>query len=153
MLAGTALALQTLVANAAGISVGIDASAPVHLSREAASVVVGNPSIADVYIQNGKLVFLSGRSFGTTNLIALDAQGQEILNVPVTVTDARGKTVTLQRGAAGRISYACAGRCEPSVMPGDDPDFAKNVMEISNNKASAADAVAKQGAQSGQAPD
>ncbi len=122
-------ALCAASAFAGGVSVGIDASKPVHLSRAASSVFIGNPAIADVYIQSDKLVFLSGRSFGTTNLIALDAHGKTILNVPVTVVDARGETVTLQRGPAGRISYACAGRCEPTPMPGDDPGYAKNLLE------------------------
>ena len=146
-------AFIVLPAAAAGVTVGIDTSTPVHFSREAASVVVGNPSIADVYVQNGKLVFLSGRTFGTTNLIALDAQGKTIMDVPVTVISARGETVTLQRGPAGRISYACSGRCEPAPMPGDDPDVAKNVMDITTSKTGAADQVATSTGHSGGAPD
>ena len=146
-------ALGAASAVAAGLSVGIDASAPVHLSREVSSVFVGNPAIADVYIQSNKLIFLSGRSFGTTNLIALDAQGKTIMDVPVTVVGARGETVTLQRGPAGRISYACSGRCEPAPMPGDDPDVAKNVLDLSTSKSNAADQVATSSGHSGGAPD
>jgi hypothetical protein len=146
-------ALSAASALAAGVSVGIDTSTPVHLSHEAASVFVGNPAIADVYIQSNKLIFLSGRSFGTTNLIALDAQGKTIMDVPVTVVGARGETVTLQRGPAGRISYACSGRCEPAPMPGDDPEVAKSVMDITSSKTGVADQVATSSGHSGGAPD
>ena len=134
---------------AGGVSVGIDTSTPVHLSRGASSVFIGNPAIADVYIQSDKLVFLSGRSFGTTNLIALDAQGNTIMNVPITVVAARGETVTLQRGPAGRISYACSGQCEPTPMPGDDPAYAKSLLDISSTRSGAADQVATSSSQSG----
>jgi Pilus formation protein N terminal region len=147
-----ALYMAAGAADAAGVSVGIDMSTPVHLSRDAASVVIGNPSIADVYVQNGRLVFLQGRSFGTTNLIALDSQGQEILDVPVTVTSSRGRMVTLQRGVDGRISYACAGRCEPEVMPGDDPDHVKSLMDAVSGKTGEADQVATSGGRGGGAP-
>jgi len=146
-------ALSAAAALAAGVSVGIDSSAPLHLSREAASVFVGNPAIADVYIQSKKLIFLSGRSFGTTNLIALDAEGKTIMDVPVTVVGARGETVTLQRGPAGRISYACSGRCEPAPMPGDDPEVAKSVLDLSTNKANTADQVATSNGHGSGAPD
>jgi len=145
-------ALSAASAFADGVTVGIDTSTPVHLSREATSVFVGNPAIADVYIQSNKLIFLSGRSFGTTNLIALDSQGQTIMNVAVTVTGARGETVTLQRGPGGRISYACAGRCEPTPMPGDDPDIVKSLMDISLSKTNTADSVATSSGKGG-APD
>ena len=139
-----ALSSVSGAALAAGLSVGIDMSKPVRLSRDAASVIVGNPAIADVYVQNGQLVFLQGRSFGTTNLIALDAQGQEILNVPVTVTSAHGQTVTLERGVGGRITYACAGRCEPAIMPGDAPEQVKMLLDETSSKTGnvAADQVA-----------
>jgi hypothetical protein len=130
-------------APASAVSVGIDMASPVRLQRPVASVIVGNPSIADVQVSSPTLVFLQGRSFGTTNLIALDADGKEILNVPVTVTSTRAFDVTLERGVAGRVTYACAGRCELAVMPGDDPERVKGVLDTSSAKSGAADAVAK----------
>jgi hypothetical protein len=140
-----ALVFVAQSALASSIAVGIDMSTPVHLARNAASVVVGNPAIADVYVQDGRLVFVQGRSFGTTNLIALDSKGKEILNARVTVTVARGQTVTLQRGIGGRISYACAGRCEPTVIPGDSAQESKELLDAFNSKAGAAEQAAQAG--------
>jgi len=128
---------------AAGVSVGIDMASPLHLDRPAASVVIGNPSIADVQIQTPTLVFLQGRSYGTTNLIALDRDGHEIYSTTVTVTSAPRSDVTVDRGVGGRITYACSKRCEASAMPGDNPELAKAVLDMSSAKSGAAEGVAK----------
>ena len=130
-------------AAAAGLSVGIDMTAPLHLSRPAASIVVGNPAIADLHIESPSLVFIQGRSFGTTNLIALDKDGQVIMSSTLTVTSAERSNVTLERGVFGRITYACSGRCEPMVMPGDDSERSKTVMDTATAKTGAADSAAR----------
>jgi hypothetical protein len=135
--------LSAVSAIAGPLTVGIDMAAPVHLDRPAASVVIGNPAIADVQIESPTLVFLQGRSYGTTNLIALDRDGREILQASVTVTSAKRLDVTLERGIGGRITYACSGRCEPSAMPGDEPGLAKSVLDMATAKSGAADQVAK----------
>lgn len=132
-------------AAAAPLSVGIDMAAPVRLDRPAASVVVGNPSIADVQIESPTLVFLQGRNYGTTNLIALDGEGKVILQTAVTVTSAKRLDVTLERGIGGRITYACSGRCEQAAMPGDEPGLAKAVLDMATAKSGAAEQVAKGG--------
>lgn len=130
------------IASASSMQVEIDKSAPVHLTKDASSIVLGNPAIADIHIQNSKLIFLQGRSFGTTNLIALDANGAEILNILVTVTSSTHQSVTLQRGITGRISYACANRCEQTLMPGDSPEHVKMLLETTTSITAVADQVA-----------
>ena len=44
----------------------------IKLPDQTKTVIVGNPIIADVTIGKDGLVILTGKSFGTTNLIALD---------------------------------------------------------------------------------
>ena len=84
------------------------------------TVYVGNPVIADVTVIDSKRVFLLGKNFGTTNLVALDAEGNPTASERVTVYSRQGSMVTLHRGAA-QTTYACAGaRCEASPVPGDD---------------------------------
>lgn len=142
----TALApLAAAPALAAPLTVGIDMAAPLRLERPAASVVVGNPSIADVQIESPTLVFLQGRNYGTTNLIALDGEGHVILQTAVTVTSAKRLDVTLERGIGGRITYACSGRCEPAIMPGDEPGLAKALLDTATAKSGAAEQVARGG--------
>lgn len=127
---------------AGSVSVGIDMAKPLRLQRPAASVVVGNPAIADVQIQTPTLIVLQGKSYGTTNLIALDRDGREVFSSALTVTSNTRSEVTVERGIGGRITYACSGRCEPSPMPGDSSE-AKAVLELSNAKSGAADGAAK----------
>jgi Flp pilus assembly secretin CpaC len=37
----------------------------------AAEVIIGNPTIADVSVQGGNLLVVTGKSFGVTNIISL----------------------------------------------------------------------------------
>jgi hypothetical protein len=84
------------------------------------TVYVGNPVIADVTVIDSRRVFLLGKTFGTTNLVALDAKGNPTVSERVTVYGRQGSVVTLHRGAA-QTTFACAGaRCEAAPVPGDD---------------------------------
>ena len=44
------------------------------------TVFVGNPQIADVTVVDSTRIFLMGKNFGTTNLVALDADGNQLSN-------------------------------------------------------------------------
>ena len=63
----TASAAEDLIVN-------YDQSQLVRLPRPAAEIIIGNPAIADVNVQNGNLLVVTGKTFGITNLIVLDAQ-------------------------------------------------------------------------------
>ena len=51
------------------LSVMIDHAKVMHISRPAEVVIVGNPGIADATIQDQQTLIVTGRSFGSTNLI------------------------------------------------------------------------------------
>jgi Flp pilus assembly secretin CpaC len=55
------------------IIVKYDQSQLLRLKRPAAEIIIGNPSIADVSVQSGNLLVITGKSFGVTNIITLDA--------------------------------------------------------------------------------
>ena len=76
--------------------------------------------IADVTVIDPNHVFVLGRNFGTTNVVALDAKGRETVNTQVTVMERPGSTVTLQRGAAKSTLNCNPIRCESTPTPGDD---------------------------------
>ena len=100
------------------VSVVIDQTRIVRLERPAAMVIVGNPTIADVTLRDPVTVFVLGRSFGVTNIIALDAEGNEIANKRVSVSPVKGSVVTVSRGAK-QFNYACTENCQPMLVPGD----------------------------------
>ena len=136
LLAASALVAAALPAPAAesSVTVAIDQTRVLRLDRPAAVVVVGNPSIADATLTDSGTAFIMGKTFGVTNVIALDAQGNEIVNARIVVTSSGARTVTVVRGNQ-QFTYACAGRCERVMMPGDNTDAFKGLAEQVSTKA------------------
>jgi Pilus formation protein N terminal region len=121
-LAAACLLASTLAAHATDLSVPMDEVKVVTFHRPVATVYVGNPSIADVTVIDPTHVFLLGKSYGKTNLIALDVNRNPVSNDQVTVFARNGGMVTLNRGAT-QITYSCAAAsCQPSPVPGDSKD-------------------------------
>ena len=97
---GAASPVKAQNAAANDIIVLIDQASLVRLDRPAAEIVVGNPSIADVSVQSGKVLIITGKSFGETNLIVVDADGKMITNRRLIVQEPRTGFVTLYKGSA-----------------------------------------------------
>lgn len=129
------LALVALVAIGAGvqpaaadnISVMLDRAQVVRLPDRVATLVIGNPSVADGTLQAGGLLVVTGKGFGSTNVIALDARGEVLAEHMVTVGAPSDRTLTVWRGA-DRETWSCAPRCERSVMLGDGAEFFDSVI-------------------------
>jgi hypothetical protein len=100
----------------------IDQASVVRLERPAAEIVVGNPSIADVSVQSGKILIVTGKSFGETNLMVIDADGKMVINRRLIVQEPRIGFVSMYRGTA-RQTLHCAPYCTPPLVIGDDSDY------------------------------
>jgi hypothetical protein len=111
------------------VNVTIDEAAIVKLARPAAEIIVGNPSIADVAVQSGKVLVVTGKSFGRTNLIVIDADGKEVINRMLSVQEARSGLVTLHRGPEARFTYYCAPNCTSTLAVGDFNEHFKDIAE------------------------
>jgi len=125
------LVVAALVSIAAGqpakaasnvVEVFIDQATLVRLDRSASEIVVGNPSIADVSVQSGQVLVVTGKSFGETNLIVMDADGKVVANRRLIVQEPRTGFVTVYRGDA-RQTLHCAPNCTPPLVIGDNPDY------------------------------
>ena len=125
--AGMAVLAATGAA-ASDIKVPMNEMKPLHLSVPVATVMVGNPAIADVSVESTKLLYVMGRNYGTTNLIALDAEGKTILDAKLSVTSQSASAVTVTRGT-GQHSYSCSPRCERVPAIGDNPDVFDTLMQ------------------------
>ena len=101
------------------IDVRIDEAQVIRLDRDAAQVIVGNPSIADVAAEGARLLVVTGKSYGSTNVIALDSQGKEILSVRLGVAPNDARLVTVYRGTQ-RTSLHCTPDCQRFLAIGDD---------------------------------
>ncbi len=118
---GIAHASDTTRINAAttdAIDIKMDRAKVMRVSRPAATVVVGNPAIADATIQDRQTLIITGRSFGTTNLIVLDEAGEPIADELLTVTAADDQMITIYAGS-DRRSFSCAPDCQPVMKLGD----------------------------------
>jgi Flp pilus assembly secretin CpaC len=103
----------------APMSVTYDQSTLWRLDRPVKTVIVGNPAIADAQLVNANTIYVLGRMFGNTNIIAIDADGAEVANRLVSVGGAEVAQVTLYRGPNGQRNMACAPRCERTLTQGD----------------------------------
>ena len=126
-LAGAAVAVFAFAvtpgsaAAAADLMVRYDQSQLLRLPRPVAEVIIGNPSIADVSVQGGNLLVVTGKAFGITNIIALDADRNVIQDQRVVVDQDDRRTVVVYRGQK-RQTYTCAPNCSPAIIVGDDKD-------------------------------
>ncbi|WP_018633027.1 pilus assembly protein N-terminal domain-containing protein [Neomegalonema perideroedes] len=92
----------------------------VRLDREASTILVGNPAVADVTVLSKRTMFVSARSVGSTNIVALDENEEEIASWEVFVREPEAKRVTLRQGPT-RENYQCAPYCERSLSQNDSP--------------------------------
>lgn len=129
VLLAVGLAAMATPAFARTVTIPIDQAKIIVFDKAIATAYVGNPSMADVTVIDPHRIFVLGKAFGTTNLIALDRRGHFISNDPLKVEGHVSGVVTLNRGA-GQYTFACAGtRCEAAPVPGDvEPNYYGPVM-------------------------
>jgi Pilus formation protein N terminal region len=134
-----ALSLEAVKAQADDLIVRYDQSQLLRLPRPVAEIIIGNPSIADVTVQGGNLLVVTGKSFGLTNIIALDAEKNIIQDQRVMVERDQHNVVNLHRGNL-RQTYSCTPNCAPMVTVGDDPDFFSRTLSSNQAKNKAGEA-------------
>ena len=87
---------------------------------------------------------ITGKGFGQTNLIAIDATGSLIEEEQIQVLPS--KTVLVLQSGSSRLSYACDPTCMPTAQLGDEDKTFKEVgeqMSTRNGYASGGSAAAK----------
>ncbi|WP_255608843.1 pilus assembly protein N-terminal domain-containing protein [Methylosinus sp. Sm6] len=117
--------------------VDVDRARVVRMPDGAHTIIIGNPLVADVtMLKANRLLVVTGKSFGTTNLILLDQTGAEVVEQTITVTSPADKLVVL-RGTR-RESYACSPDCAPAVDLADDREYTSQVVDAMKLHESAA---------------
>lgn len=114
------------------VSVTVDNAKVIRLPEKTQTVIVGNPMIADVSMQKHGVIILTGKSFGITNLIALDATGAMLAESAISVQAPQVSIVTVQRGPEERNSYSCTPNCQPSMQLGDSTKYFTEVSGQAN---------------------
>ncbi len=129
-LAATMLGAQTALAVSDPVEVQVNMARILRISAPAATVIIGNPAVADVTIQDPQTLVLTGKSFGDTNLIVLDAQGNPIADTIMRVVADGADVVTVYLGSK-RTSVACSPTCQPVIRLGDDAEYAQQTATAS----------------------
>jgi hypothetical protein len=112
------------------IAVNVDQAKLVKLPARVSTIVVGNPLIADVSLQNGGIVVVTGKGYGATNFIAMDRSGEVLVDRVIQVEGPSDRLITVYRGAE-RESYSCMPVCQRRVTLGDSDTYFKSALDQS----------------------
>jgi Flp pilus assembly secretin CpaC len=126
------------------IAVNVDQAKLVRLPSRVATIVVGNPLIADVALQTGGIVVVTGKGYGATNFIAMDRTGEVLVDRIIQVQGPTDKVVTVYRGVE-RESYSCTPICQRRITLGDGEGYFKSTIDQAGTLASSASSASAAG--------
>ncbi|MEX6633107.1 pilus assembly protein N-terminal domain-containing protein [Hyphococcus lacteus] len=138
------LTATTQVAAAEQLWLTMDQVRPYKLENPAQSIVVGNPSIADVTVQDNSNVLLFGKAPGLTNIYIFNEDGEAVKNLIIRVRTPSADMMTVHRGIA-RTTYNCTTNCEATVTVGDSDTVFNNVAAQVQSKFGQASSLSKGG--------
>lgn len=95
--------------------------------KDMATVIIGNDGVADATLGGGGTIILTGKAIGATNLIVLDAAGQELLSSPLNVVplDRRPKAnIRVTKGVSWQ-DYECGP--DDACMPASGQNLASSM--------------------------
>lgn len=118
--AATLLLLSYNAATAADITVQLNQAKIIKLARAADTIIIGNPNIADASVQDANTLVLTGKGFGSTNLVVLDGAGAPIVDEQVVVSRDERRTVRVY-SRTNVITLSCTPNCEAATMGGSAP--------------------------------
>jgi Flp pilus assembly secretin CpaC len=124
-------------ASAEEVRVAMDQAIPMRLAAPAEGVAIGNPSIASVTVQNDQLLFITGRSYGTTNLVVVGANARLLFAGRVTVTADETNAVMVTRGTE-TSRMECTPACRPTPDMNGTPTLTDLLGQIAGRASAAA---------------
>lgn len=119
---------STAIAQDGPVLVTVDRAKVFRIDDGASAVIVGNPFIADVAMFDQNTVVITGKSYGTTNLVILDSNNKPIVDEVITVRASEDDVVSVYRKSA-RVTLSCHPMCEPTLRLGDHVDSFKEAAE------------------------
>jgi Flp pilus assembly secretin CpaC len=119
------------------IAVNVDQAKLVKLPCKVSTIVVGNPLIADVALQSGGVMVVTGKGYGATNFIAMDRSGEVLVDRVIQVEGPTDQLVTIYRGVE-RESYSCMPICQRRVTLGDGETYFKSAIDQAGSLSSQA---------------
>ena len=119
------------------IPVNIDQAKLIRLPERVATIVVGNPLVADITLQPGGVIIVTGKSYGATNFVAMDRNGEVLVDRQIQVEGPTDQLVTVYRGVE-RESYSCMPICQRRVTLGDGESYFRSAIDQAGSLSSQA---------------
>lgn len=136
----------TAPAKAETVDINLDQARVLKLPERVSTIVIGNPLIADASLQSGGILVITGKGYGSTNLVALDRQGRVLMDKTVQVAGPTRQDVVVVYKGIDRETYSCSPQCAPRITLGDTPGYFGAVIGQTgtrNGSATGAAAAAK----------
>jgi hypothetical protein len=105
------------------VKINVDSAHLLKLPAGVATIVIGNPLIADATLQNGGMLVITGKGYGSTNLLALDGHGHVLMSKSVQVLGPRPDHLIVVYKGIKRETWSCVHECEPRNTLGDDQTY------------------------------
>lgn len=105
------------------VSLGANKSMIVELERDAADVVITNPEIADAVVQTARRIVFRGVSYGQTNAFIFDKNGDQILNLEMSIERDFAKLQSLIEQHVPEARVKISGLNGNVVMTGTAPNL------------------------------
>jgi hypothetical protein len=138
----TAAMLAATPTRADSVTVTVDEARVMKLPANVATIVIGNPLIADAALQSGGILVVTGKGFGSTNLLALDRAGKVVMDSTVQVLGPAGRDIVVVYKGIERESYSCAPECERRITLGDSPAYFNAIMSQAGTRTGQAQTAA-----------
>lgn len=113
------------------VIVPLDQAKLLRLPDKTATIIVGNPLIADASLQTGGQMVITGKGYGTTNVIALDRTGNVLMQRNIVVEGPAGDIVVVYKGVE-RETYSCTPMCERRITLGDGKTYFDTIITQSH---------------------
>lgn len=104
------------------VSVVMDQALVVRAPEKIRTMILGNPSIADISSEGKGMLVITGKSYGSTNLVLIDEDGRVAGETLIHVGPARAGVVTVQKGDV-KEAYSCTPKCMPMALVGTTQSF------------------------------
>ena len=104
-----------------GVVLALDHARVMRVVGDVNTIIIGNPAIADASMPDPGTIILTGKSYGETNMVMLDANGDIMAEQMLRVTIRGQSLVSVYRGVQ-RTTLSCLPTCEIRPTPGDTLD-------------------------------
>lgn len=115
---GLTASLAGEATDAGGVVLALDHARVMRVVGGVATIIIGNPAIADASMPDPGTIILTGKSYGETNMVMLDANGDVLAEQTLRVTVRGQSLVSVYRGIQ-RTTLSCSPTCEIRPTPGD----------------------------------